>query len=71
MPHRSCTHSLVASAVVAAVAYGVVLGVSDRFLNLAHAVSIGYFFGWFADCFTRGGVDVLSQPSQVRMSRKP
>lgn len=65
MPHRSCTHSLVASAVVAAVAYGVVLGVSDRFLNLAHAVSIGYFFGWFADCFTRGGVEMF-YPNPVR-----
>ena len=65
MPHRSCTHSLLASAVVATVAYSVAYAGSSRFLNLAHAVSIGYFFGWFADCFTRGGVEMF-YPNPVR-----
>lgn len=64
MPHRSCTHSLVASAVVAAVGYGVAL-FNPSFLNLVHALSIGYFFGWFADVFTRGGVEMF-WPSPVR-----
>ena len=64
MPHRSCTHSLVASAVVAAIGYGVAL-FNPSFLNLVHALSIGYFFGWFADVFTRGGVEMF-WPSPVR-----
>ncbi|MFK0729576.1 MAG: metal-dependent hydrolase [Gloeotrichia echinulata HAB0833] len=64
MPHRSCTHSLVASAVVAAVGYGVVL-FNPQFINLVHALTIGYTFGWFADCFTRGGVEMF-WPSPVR-----
>ncbi|OUL23964.1 hydrolase [Nostoc sp. RF31YmG] len=64
MPHRSCTHSLVASAVVAAVGYGVAL-FNPKLINLVHALSIGYFFGWFADVFTRGGVEMF-WPSPVR-----
>ncbi|MBD2458415.1 metal-dependent hydrolase [Nostoc sp. FACHB-87] len=64
MPHRSCTHSLVASGVVAAVGYGVAL-FNPKLINLVHALSIGYFFGWFADVFTRGGVEMF-WPSPVR-----
>lgn len=65
MPHRSCTHSLVASSVVAIISYSVALFYSNRFLNLAHAVTIGYSFGWLADLFTRGGVEMF-WPSPVR-----
>ncbi|MBD2666677.1 metal-dependent hydrolase [Richelia sinica] len=64
MPHRSCTHSLVASAVVAVVGYGVAL-FHPQFINLVHALTIGYTFGWFADVFTRGGVEMF-WPSPVR-----
>ncbi|KOP24599.1 hydrolase [Hapalosiphon sp. MRB220] len=64
MPHRSCTHSLVASAVIAAVGYGIAL-FNPRLVNLVHAVNIGYTFGWFADVFTRGGVEMF-WPSPVR-----
>ncbi|TBR56388.1 hydrolase, partial [Westiellopsis prolifica IICB1] len=64
MPHRSCTHSLVASAVVAALGYGIAL-FNPSFINLVHALSIGYTFGWFADVFTRGGVEMF-WPSPVR-----
>ncbi|MBH8564475.1 metal-dependent hydrolase [Nostoc sp. CENA67] len=64
MPHRSCTHSLVASGVVAAVGYAVAL-FNPQLINLVHALSIGYFFGWFADVFTRGGVEMF-WPSPVR-----
>lgn len=64
MPHRSCTHSLVASAVVATVGYGFAL-FNPSFINLVHALTIGYTFGWFADCFTRGGVEMF-WPSPVR-----
>jgi inner membrane protein len=65
MPHRSCTHSLFASAVVAIGAYTAILLISPKLLIFGHALSIGYFFGWFADCFTRGGVEMF-WPSPVR-----
>lgn len=66
MPHRSCTHSLVASAVVAVLGYGITILLEEKsFIAYAHAVTIGYFFGWFADCFTRGGVEMF-WPSPVR-----
>ncbi|AFY51364.1 putative membrane-bound metal-dependent hydrolase (plasmid) [Nostoc sp. PCC 7524] len=64
MPHRSCTHSLIASAVVAVVGYGIAL-FNPRLINLVHALNIGYTFGWFADVFTRGGVEMF-WPSPVR-----
>lgn len=65
MPHRSCTHSLLASVIVAIAVYSINFLMSDRFLNLANAVTIGYFFGWFADLFTRSGVEMFF-PSRVR-----
>ncbi|MEH2068669.1 MAG: metal-dependent hydrolase [Nostoc sp.] len=64
MPHRSCTHSLVASGAIAVTGYGAAL-FNPSFINLVHALSIGYFFGWFADVFTRGGVEMF-WPSPVR-----
>jgi inner membrane protein len=64
MPHRSCTHSLVASGAIAIVGYGAVL-LNPSFINLVHALNIGYFFGWFSDVFTRGGVEMF-WPSPVR-----
>jgi len=63
-PHRSCTHSLVASGAIAILGYSAAL-FNPSFLNLAHALSVGYFFGWFADIFTRGGVEMF-WPSPVR-----
>ncbi|YAF99280.1 MAG: metal-dependent hydrolase (plasmid) [Nodularia sp. CChRGM 3473] len=64
MPHRSCTHSLVASGAIAVLGYGAAL-FNPQFINLVHALTIGYTFGWFADCFTRGGVEMF-WPSPVR-----
>ncbi|MCG6135197.1 MAG: metal-dependent hydrolase [Nostoc sp. LLA-1] len=64
MPHRSCTHSLFASGAIALGGYGIAL-FNPSFINLVHAVIIGYTFGWFADCFTRGGVEMF-WPSPVR-----
>ncbi|MHC5720212.1 MAG: metal-dependent hydrolase, partial [Nostoc sp.] len=54
----------VASGAIAVVGYGAAL-FNPIFLNLAHALSVGYFFGWFADVFTRGGVEMF-WPSPVR-----
>jgi inner membrane protein len=63
-PHRSCTHSLVASGAIGILGYATAL-FNPSFLNLAYALSIGYFFGWFADIFTRGGVEMF-WPSPIR-----
>ena len=64
-PHRSCTHSLLASGVLAIASYTAALMLGNKFLPLVHALNIGYFFGWFADVFTRGGVEMF-YPSPVR-----
>jgi inner membrane protein len=64
-PHRSCTHSLVASAVVCVVFYGCAYFSGGQFLPLAHAVCIGYFFGWLIDVFTKSGVEMF-WPSPAR-----
>ena len=64
MPHRSMTHSIVASAVVAIASYGTAVFI-PQFIPIASALTIGYTFGWFADCFTRGGVEMF-WPSSVR-----
>ncbi len=50
---------------MAIISYGVSLFWNSRFLNLAHALTIGYSFGWLADLFTRGGVEMF-WPSPVR-----
>ena len=57
--HRSCTHSLVASGVVTAFAYGTVFLLRGKFSVTAAAVTIGYFFGWFLDCFSKAGVEMF------------
>jgi len=61
-PHRSLTHSFVAT-----------LGVAILFLPLGwinweywHGLVQGYFFGWFSDCFTKSGVTAFF-PSQARL----
>jgi inner membrane protein len=64
-PHRSCTHSLVASGAIAILGYALTLFLGNKFSPLIHALNIGYFFGWFADVFTRGGVEMF-YPSHVR-----
>ncbi|NJL64805.1 MAG: metal-dependent hydrolase [Methylacidiphilales bacterium] len=64
MPHRSCTHSLLASLLIAIASYGMAL-FQPSFINLVHAINVGYFFGWFADAFTRGGVQMFF-PAKVK-----
>jgi inner membrane protein len=64
MPHRSCTHSIIASAVVAIASYSTAIFI-PKLLPIASALTIGYTFGWFADVFTRGGVEMF-WPSPVR-----
>lgn len=64
MPHRSMTHSIIASAAVAIASYGTAIFI-PQLLPIASALTIGYTFGWFADVFTRGGVEMF-WPSPVR-----
>ena len=64
MPHRSCTHSLMASAALALVTYPVAV-LANLPLNLIHAINIGFFAGWFADAFTRNGIEMF-YPSTTR-----
>ncbi len=63
-PHRSCTHSLVASGVMALFSYPAAIYFSLP-LELIHALNIGFSFGWFADAFTRNGVEIF-WPSPIR-----
>jgi inner membrane protein len=65
------THSIIASAVVAIAkrsvgiaSYGTAIFI-PKLVPIASALTIGYTFGWFADCFTRGGVEMF-WPSPVR-----
>ena len=64
MPHRSCTHSFLASGIVAIFSYGLSF-FFPNLINLVHALNVGYFFGWFADCFTRAGVEMF-YPNPIR-----
>lgn len=64
MPHRSMTHSIVATAAVAIASYSTAIFI-PKLLPIASALTIGYTFGWFADVFTRGGVEMF-WPSPVR-----
>ena len=56
--HRSATHSIVASALLAVISYGVAIAFKVN-INFIHALNIGYFAGWFADCFTKSGVQMF------------
>jgi inner membrane protein len=60
-PHRSVTHSFVATLAIA------FLGTPLLFwgANLWQALILGYFFGWFGDVFTKSGVCAF-YPSAAR-----
>ena len=65
--HRSATHSLAASFTLAVLSYGLWFTLSNaegfyfRSIPLItiHALNIGYFAGWFLDCFTKSGVEMF------------
>jgi inner membrane protein len=63
-PHRSCTHSILASLVVGAACYGFSYAgwLSSEH---AHAIEIGYTFGYLADLVTKSGVQ-LFYPASLR-----
>lgn len=60
-PHRSVTHSFMATAIFAAIALPVALLGLPFYLSLIS----GYFWGWFGDVFTKSGVCAF-YPSQIR-----
>lgn len=58
MPHRSCTHSIFASLVVGVASFAIAIFI-PKLLPIASALTIGYTFGWFADCFTISGIEIF------------
>ncbi len=63
-PHRSCTHSIFASFVLAALTYPIALALKLP-LDLVHVMNLGYFFGYFGDIFTANGCEMF-WPSNKR-----
>ncbi|MCA6521758.1 MAG: metal-dependent hydrolase [Pseudanabaena sp. M051S1SP2A07QC] len=62
-PHRGVTHSFLASAIVTAITAPIALWLSWQ---IWLGLSIGYFFGWFSDVFTKSGVAAF-YPSHSRL----
>jgi inner membrane protein len=62
-PHRGVTHSFMATAIVTAVTAPIALWFSWQ---IWLGLSIGYFFGWFSDVFTKSGVAAF-YPSNARL----
>lgn len=62
-PHRTVTHSFVASAIFTLVTYPTVLLWGTQTWQ---ALSLGYFTGWFADVFTKSGVAAF-YPNPARL----
>jgi inner membrane protein len=61
--HRGVTHSFLATAIVTAVAAPIALWFSWQ---IWLGLSLGYFFGWFSDVFTKSGVAAF-YPSNSRL----
>jgi inner membrane protein len=58
LPHRSCTHSILASVVIAVVVYTLAyVGMLPR--PIAHAIEIGYTCGYLADLTTKSGIQLF------------
>jgi inner membrane protein len=64
MGHRSCTHSFLASFLVAVIVYSLAYFFDISF-QVPSAIVCGYIFGWLADMFTKNGVEVF-WPSKIR-----
>jgi inner membrane protein len=61
-PHRSLTHSFMATGIVAGLA-APLLWINPPFFG---AIVLGYFVGWFADAFTKSGVEAF-YPNPARL----
>lgn len=62
-PHRTLTHSFLASGIFTIVTYPIVLFWGAE---VWQALVLGYFAGWFADVFTKSGVAAF-YPSKARL----
>jgi inner membrane protein len=63
-PHRSCTHSILASVAIGSVAYGLAYS-SFISWRLAHGMLIGYTFGYLVDLITKSGIQLFF-PANLR-----
>ena len=63
-PHRSCTHSILASVAIASLVYGLAYS-SVISWKLAHAIEIGYTFGYLVDAITKSGIQLFF-PANLR-----
>jgi inner membrane protein len=63
-PHRSCTHSILASLAIGSVVYGLAYS-SLISWRLAHAIEIGYTFGYLVDAITKSGIQLFF-PANLR-----
>ncbi|MBW4619288.1 MAG: metal-dependent hydrolase [Cyanosarcina radialis HA8281-LM2] len=61
-PHRSITHSFVATGAIALLFLPLIFVSWQSW----QALVLGYFLGWFADCFTKSGVAAF-YPSPARL----
>jgi inner membrane protein len=63
LPHRSVTHSFLATGIFTLATYPLTLFTKPLYWQ---ALVLGYFFGWFADVFTKSGVAAF-YPSKARL----
>ena len=63
LPHRSITHSFLATGIFTLVTYPITFVAKPLYWQ---ALVLGYFFGWFADVFTKSGVAAF-YPSKARL----
>jgi inner membrane protein len=65
-PHRTVTHSFLATGIIALASFPIRLFAADGVL-LWKALLTGFFFGWFADVFTRSGVAAFYPFTSARL----
>ena len=62
-PHRTLTHSFLATGLLTIATYPLVIWLDPLYWQ---ALILGFFFGWFADAFTKSGVAAF-YPSKARL----
>jgi inner membrane protein len=63
LPHRTITHSFLATGIITLVTYPIALFTEPLYWQ---ALVLGYFFGWFSDVFTKSGVAAF-YPNSARL----
>jgi inner membrane protein len=63
LPHRSITHSFLATGIFTLATYPLTFVAKPLYWQ---ALVLGYFFGWFADVFTKSGVAAF-YPGKARL----